>query len=343
MVDHVKQRQAKRHAKISAVALHHPERLMSNQYFNDLYKKDLDTFLRTQRNIHQRYFMREDEATSDLIVPAAERAMKQAGIEASDLDLIIVATDTPDFVSPSTASVVQHKLQAKNAGAFDINAACAGFVTALDVASKYIQGDGRLQNILVVGAYGMSKYLNFDDYKIASLFADGAGCAIVQPTENPDEGILETYLWADGSYHDAMGIYAGGTAQPMQQDALDKKAHLLNFVRKIPPEFNAHHWPRVAHLLLDRAQVTAEEVKHFFLTQINIDSIHQTMDALKVPRERSFNIMNMFGYTGSACLPMAMAQAQTEHALKKGDAVLMIGSGGGVSMGGIFLRWSYDT
>jgi 3-oxoacyl-[acyl-carrier-protein] synthase-3 len=96
-------------------------------------------------------------------------------------------------------------------------------------------------------------------------------------------------------------------------------------------------------LLLDRAQVTAEEVKHFFLTQINIDSIHQTMDALKVPRERSFNIMNMFGYTGSACLPMAMAQAQTEHALKKGDAVLMIGSGGGVSMGGIFLRWSYDT
>jgi 3-oxoacyl-[acyl-carrier-protein] synthase-3 len=332
-----------RRAKIRAVALHHPERLVTNQFFNDLYQKDLDTFLRTQRNIYQRYFMAENEATSDLILPAAQRALEQAGLKPSDLDLIIVATDTPDFVSPSTASVVHSKLGATNAGAFDVNAACAGFVTALDLAAKYIQGDERIQNILVVGAYGMSKFLNFDDYKIASLFADGAGCAVIQATTDPDEGLLETYLWADGSYHDAMGIYAGGTAQPIHHDTLDKKSHLLNFVRKIPPEFNAHHWPRVAHLLLDRARLTTKDVRHFFLTQINIDSIHQTMDALKVPRERSFNIMNTYGYTGSACLPMAMAQAQSEHILKKGDLILMIGSGGGVSMGGVLLRWSYDT
>lgn len=332
-----------RHAKIASIEMEIPERLIPNSYFNDLYKQDVDSFLRTKRNIHQRYFMRDDQATSDLIVPAAKRAMERAGIRAEALDLIIVATDTPDFISPSTASVVHHKLQAKNAGAFDLNAACAGFVTGLDVASKFIQGDEHMKNILVVGAYGMSKHLDFDDYKIASLFADGAGAAVLQPTENADEGILATHLWADGIYHDHMGIYAGGTAEPVNGEVLQRKSHLLKFTKKIPAEFNAHHWPRVANLLLDRMHVAANDVQHYFLTQINIDSIHQTMDALKVPREKSMNIMDKFGYTGSACLPMAIAEAQAQHKLKKGDLCLMIGSGGGVSMGGVLLKWSYDT
>ncbi len=122
--------------------------------------------------------MDKDQATSDLIVPAAEEAMKNAGITANDLDLIIVSTDTPDYLSPSTAAVVQHKLKAKNAGAFDINSACAGFVTALDMASKYVMVDPQYRNILVVGAYAMTKWLNYDDHKIATLFADGAGAVV---------------------------------------------------------------------------------------------------------------------------------------------------------------------
>lgn len=332
-----------RHARIASMALHVPERLVPNSYFNDLYKQDIDTFLRTKRNIKQRYFMREDEATSDLIVPAAQKALAQANLKPEDLDLIIVATDTPDHISPSTASVVHEKLGAKNSGAFDINAACAGFVTAVDLANKYIAGDEYIQNILVIGAYGMTKYLDFDDYKIASLFADGVGCAILQPTDDPNDGVLQSYLWADGSYNRAMGIYAGGTAQPINEDVMKSRMHLLKFLKKIPPEFNSHHWPRVANLLLDRAKMRAQDVQHYFLTQINIDSINQTMDILQLPRDRAFNIMDIYGYTGSACLPMAMAQAQNEHRLKKGDAVLLIGSGGGVSMGGVLLRWSYDT
>lgn len=120
--------------------------------------------------------MRDDQSTSDLILPAAEKAMASAGISAKDLDLIIVATDTPDYISPPTSSVVQFKLGATRAGIFDLNTACAGFVTACDVASKYISSDEKYQNILVVGAYAMSKWLNFDDYKVASLFADGGIC-----------------------------------------------------------------------------------------------------------------------------------------------------------------------
>ncbi|MGE0764011.1 MAG: 3-oxoacyl-ACP synthase III family protein [Bdellovibrionales bacterium] len=330
-----------RQAKISGVGMCVPERLIPNSYFDELHKQDLGTFLREKRNIHQRYFMRDDQATSDLIVPAAEKALKAAGISAKDLQLIIVATDTPDFISPPTAAVVQHRLQATNAGVFDLNAACAGFVTGLDTAAKFIKADERYQNVLVVGAYGMSKHLDFADYKIASLFADGAGAAVLQPTENPQEGILASYLWADGQFHDAMGIYAGGTARPINQDVLHSKMHQLKFLRKIPAQFNAEHWPRIANLLLQKIGARAQDVNHYFLTQINIDSIHQTMDRLEVPRQRSHNIMNIYGYTGSACLPMAMADALEQGKLKKGDLVLMIGSGGGVAMGGAAIRWSY--
>lgn len=332
-----------RWAKISSVAMHVPERLVTNQYFNDLYKQDIDTFLREKRNIRERYFMKDSEATSDLILPAARKALAQASVNAADLDLIIIATDTPDFISPPTAAVVQHKLGAVKAGIFDVNAACAGFVTGLDIASKYISADSRYQNVLVVGAYGMSKHLDFSDYKIASLFADGAGAAILQPTSDMNEGIVASYLWSDGQFHDAMGIYAGGTARPINEDVLASKMHQLKFLRKIPAEFNAEHWPRIANHLLQQVGLRAQEVKKYFLTQINIDSIHQTMDRLEVPRQSSHNIMDRFGYTGSACLPMALADACDQHLLKRGDPILMIGSGGGVAMGGLFIRWSYDS
>lgn len=328
-------------ATISGVGHYVPERLVTNQYFNDLYGKDIDTFLRERRNIHQRYFMADDQATSDLIVPAAENALKQAGLKAEDLDLIVVATDTPDYVSPSTASVVQYKMGAKNAGIFDVNTACSGFVTALDMASKYIKADESYQHILVVGAYGMSKYLDFDDYKIASMFADGAGAAVVSRTE--EEGFMASALYGDGQYHDYMGIYAGGTANKISHEQIENKGHLLNFAKKIPVETNAIHWPRLTNLILDRIRKTPADIDHFFLTQLNIDTINAALDSLGLPHEKSHNVMNKFGYTGSACIPMAISDAVENNKLKKGDLVFMLGSGGGMSMASLAMRWGYDS
>ncbi len=332
-----------RRAKIASTGMFVPSRKVTNEYFNELYKQDVDKFLREKRNIKSRYFMDPDQATSDLIVPAAQQAMERARVKPEDIDLIIVATDTPDYLSPSTAAVVHKKLKTTNAGCFDINAACAGFVTALDTASKFITADSRYKNILIIGAYGMTKFLDFDDYKIATLFADGAGAAVIQPTTNENEGVLASYLWADGNYYDAMGIYAGGTKEPVNEFTLKTRMNLLKFLKKIPPEFNAIHWPRIARLLLEQIGATPADVKRYFLTQINIDSIRETMQRLEVPEDRSHNIMDRYGYTGSACLPMAMNDAVTRGALRKGDLVLMIGSGGGVSMGGVALRWSYDS
>lgn len=330
-------------AMIRSAALHVPEKVVKNEYFNELYKKDIDSFLRKERNIFARHFMKPEETTSDLILPAARDAIAKAGLSVDEIDLIIVATDTPDYLSPSTASVVQHKLGARHAGVFDVNSACAGFVTALDIAAKYIRADAHYRNILVVGAYGMSKFLNWDDFKIATLFADGAGAVVVSRADDPNVGVLASQLYADGQYHDYMGIYAGGTARPLSQNVLDKNAHLLNFAKKIPIETNTTHWPRIARLLLDRVDAKLADVKLFFFTQINIGLIRATLDALELPHELSHNVMDRYGYTGSACIPMAMADAAAAKKLKKGDLVMVLSSGGGVAMAGMALRWGYDT
>jgi 3-oxoacyl-[acyl-carrier-protein] synthase III len=329
-------------ASISGTGLYAPDRVIKNSYFDELYKKDIGTFLKEQRNISERRWMRPDQSTSDLILPAAEAALKNAGISAKDLDLIIVATDTPDYLSPSTASVVSYKMGATKAGTFDLNTACAGFVTALDVAQRYIKTDEHFNHILVVGAYAMSKWLNFDDYKIASLFADGAGAAVVSATKDT-KGFITSTFYTDGQYHDYMGIYAGGSYKPMTHDVLEKKEHLLAFPKRIPPETNGIHWPRLTNLILDRIGKRPNEVAQYFITQFNVQSIYETMDKLNLPREKSHYIMDRYGYTGSASIGMCLADAVAQHKLKKGDLVVMLGSGGGMSMAALALEWGYNT
>lgn len=331
-----------RKAMIAGTGMYAPERVVTNQYFNDLYKKDIGSFLSEQRNIKERRWMSSNQSTSDLIIPAAEEALKNAGITAADLDLIIVSTDTPDYLSPSTASVVQYRMGATKAGTFDINTACAGFVTACDIASKYIASDSKYQNILVVGAYAMSKYLNFDDYKIASLFADGAGAAVLQPSKDT-AGFITSELYTDGQYHDYMGIYAGGSAIPVNEDVLHSKKHLLAFPKRIPPETNGIHWPRLTKIILERMGKRAHDVNHFFITQFNVQSIYETMDRLEISRDKAHYIMDRYGYTGSASIGMALADAARDHKLKKGDLVVLLGSGGGMSMAAVALEWGYNT
>lgn len=331
-------------ARIVGWGLYAPENVVKNEEFNKRYGKDVDTFLRRERNIYQRHFMREDQTTSDLVVEAAKAALSKAQLTAQDLDMIIVATDTPDYLSPATSAVVQHKLQATRAGTFDVNSACAGFVTALDVGAKYIMCDDRIQNVLVVGAYGMSKYLDWDDFKIATLFADGAGAVILQKGDSEaTDGVLNTQFYTDGQFYDYMGIYGGGTAEPISDKVIANKRHLLQFVKKIPLETNPTHWPRLVNILLDRCNKTKADVKKYFFTQINIKSIQETMDILGEPQEKAHKVMDRFGYTGSAAIPMAIADAANQHLLKKGDLIMLVSSGGGVSMAATALEWSLDT
>jgi 3-oxoacyl-[acyl-carrier-protein] synthase-3 len=337
-------------AILAGTGLFAPGAPIDNDFFSRQYGRDLNSFLVEKRGIRSRHFMSADQATSDLILPAARDALKDANIEPDALDLILVATDTPDYLSPSTAAVVQYRLGAKQAGTFDLNSACSGFVTALDVASKYIASDERYNNILVCGAYGMSKFFDWDDYKTTSIFADGAGAVVVSRAPGgggigkPERfGILATELSTDGVYHDHMGIYAGGTRIPISPEAIASKQHLLQFTKRIPPETNSVRWPLVIQRLLTRLDAKVEEVDHFFFTQININSINETLDQLGVPHDLAHNVMGQFGYTGSACIPMALADASLKHKLRQNDLVLLVGSGGGLSMASMALRWAYDT
>lgn len=321
----------KRNAKIIGSGMAVPDRIVSNQYFNELLGEDVDSWLQQNVQIYNRRWAEEDEAVSDLIVEACREALKHANVEPNEIDLLIIATDTPEFISPSTASVVQEKMQLVNAGTFDLNTACAGFVTALDTGSKFIQADEQYEYVLVVGAYMMSKYLNLQDKKTVTLFADGAGAVVLKASED-GSGMLQSQLRTKGEYNSWMGIYAGGSKIPLSQNVLDEKGEKLQFVKRIPTEINPEVWTQMITELCEKEGISVSDVDHFFFTQININIIFQTLDNLRVNRERAVTIMHEYGYTGSACIPMAYAVAENEEKrVKDGDLMIFMGSGGGLA------------
>jgi 3-oxoacyl-[acyl-carrier-protein] synthase-3 len=328
-----------RNAVIKSVGAYAPEKVIPNSYFNELLGEDVDTWLRENLTIKERRWCSENQATSDLAVEASKIALKRAKLRPEDIDLLIVSTDTPDYISPSTASVVQDKLKAVNAGTFDINTACAGFVTAIDTASKFIKADENYNNILVIGAYAMSKYLDLSDKKTVTLFADGAGAVVLSAEDTIERGYLGSQLHSEGQYNGWMGIYGGGTANPLTPEKVKAKDHLLKFVKKFPKEINPTTWTRMITEVTKKQNLSPKDVKHYFLTQININSIWETMDNLGVERERAHTVMDRFGYTGSACIPMALNDAYEKGELKEGDPIVFMGSGGGLAFACALFKW----
>lgn len=325
-------------AVIQAYGAAAPDTVVSNEWMNNLLGEDVDTWLRERVEINERRWLSEDESTADLCERAARQTLHRAGVTAAQLDLIIVATDTPEYISPSTASVLQDRLKATNAGTFDINTACAGFVTALDVGSKYILADDQYQFVLVIGAYGMSKYLNHQDKKTVTLFGDGAGAVLLSRTQSRDAGFIVSELRTQGQYHSYMGIYAGGTKEPITEEVIATHRHQLQFVQKFPPELNPQQWSAATLRLCKRAGVQPADIKMFFITQININSIRETMSILGLSEDRAHTIMHDFGYTGSACIPMAFNDAMEKGLVRQGDLVAFLGSGGGLAFASALFR-----
>lgn len=327
-----------RRAKITGIGAFAPEKIVPNSFFNEVLGEDVDTWLRENLTIRERRWCSENESTADLCEKAALAAIADAGISAKDIDLIIIATDTPEFVSPSTSSVVQNRIGAIKAGTFDINTACAGFVTALNTGSKFIAGDDSYKNILVIGAYAMSKFLDLHDKKTVTLFADGAGAVILSPVED-GSGFLNGELFSDGQYNEWMGIYAGGTKFPITKEVVENKDHLLKFVKKFPKELNPEIWTKMVLKACDKEGIKPSDVKRYFFTQININSIWQTLDNLGESRDKGEVIMSTFGYTGSACIPMALDQAYKAGRINRGDYLMFVGSGGGLAFASALVKF----
>jgi 3-oxoacyl-[acyl-carrier-protein] synthase III len=328
----------RREAIITGTGSAVPSRVVTNAELSAALGEDIAPFVSGTLGIEQRHWCGADESTADLAEEAGRFALAAAGVAPESIDLLIVATDTPEFVSPATSSVVHGRLGLENAGTFDLNAGCAGFVTALDTAWKYIRADERYTRILVIGAYAMSKYLDRHDKKTVTIFADGAGAAVVEARETA--GILASELFADGRYCHGMGVFAGGTRTPVTQTVLDAGIqNRLRFVQKYPASVNEEGWPRIVRSVLGRVGQVPDDVDLWLWTQVNRSTIVQVMETLGQPMERAHTIMHKWGYTGSACLPMALDDAVRSGRLADGQLIVFTGSGAGLAMGSLAMRW----
>jgi 3-oxoacyl-[acyl-carrier-protein] synthase-3 len=328
-----------RHATIIGTGSAVPARILTNAELSAMVGEDVDAFVSGTLGIRERRWCGPGESTADLAEEAARAALADAGMAPKDVDLLIVSTDTPEYVSPATSSVLHGRLGLPGAaGTFDVNSACAGFATALDVAWKYIRADERYERVLVVAAYAMSKFLDPADKKTATIFADGAGAVVLARSEMP--GILASELFADGSLSAGMGVFAGGAAEPITDEVLRSGyRNRLRFVTKYPREVNEEGWPRIVRSVLARAGHRVEEVDLWLWTQVNRSTIETVMGILGEPMERAHTVMEKWGYTGNACLAMALDDAARAGRLQPGGLVVMTGSGAGLSMGCVALRW----
>lgn len=327
-----------RRARIIGTGFYVPPTLVTNARLGEIMGKPVPDNIETKLGIKQRYITGDGLSSADLGFEAGKAAIADAGLTPADIDLVIVATDTPEYLSPPSASVVQGRLGAVNAGTFDLNSSCAGFTTALDAAARMIGYDTAYTNILVCGVYNMTKFVDWSNEKTAPIFADGGGAVVLRAAEG-DVGYLAAKLYADGTQYDFLGIYVGGTKLPATVERIANKEHLLTFLKPLPPDRNIQLWPGLVAQVMAKAGLTVADIDHIIFTQINRWVIEEVMKILGLPMAKTTCIMDRYGYTGSACIPMALDHAVKAGAIKAGDIVVMVGSGVGLAVAATVFRW----
>jgi len=276
------------------------------------------------------------ESTADFAEKAARAALRDAGVAASEVHLFVVATDTPEHISPATAILLQGRLQGgeMESGAFDVGASCASFVTALDAVSRMMMTDPSIRHALVVGVYNMPAHLRPGDEFGWTIFADGAGAVLLRREDRDGSpGYVEGVLKADGTQWNYVGVYAGGTRTPITREVLEAGTWGLELLQKLPGDRNVKLWPPLVRRLLDKAGWRLEQVDHLLFTQINRSVINEVMGILGLPVRKTTCVMDRYGYTGSACVPMALHTARGEGTVKEGDALVLVASGAGLAVG----------
>lgn len=326
-------------AHIVSTAHYLPEHKVTNEELNARFtalgKPEIIGKFAASTGIQQRFYAPEDWSTSDVALPAALEAIKRAGRKPEDIDLIILGTDSPDYITPATSVVLQHKLGAKNAGTFDVGCACASFPTAVAIAAGIIATNASIKTVLVVGVYMMHKLADPNDPTIF-FYGDGAGAVIMEAGDKP--GFIGTALQADGAYAKVWGIFAGGTSEPTTKEAFESGRTQVKLVGRSPPEINDVGWPKLFHRLAQENNFTADEVDHIIFTQVRKQTIELAAQNCGVPVEKCHMIMDKWGYTGSACIPMALDDAISLGKIKSGNLVVLIGSGVGYNQAATAIR-----
>jgi 3-oxoacyl-[acyl-carrier-protein] synthase-3 len=325
-------------AKITGVAGYVPPRIMTNADLEKLVDTN-DEWIRTRTGIRERHVVDKGMATSHLATEAAKLLLAQTKTDAAEIDLIIVASVTPDMFFPATACLVQDRLGAKNAWGFDLSAACSGFTYALTVGAQFVAA-GTHKKILVIGSDTMSSILDYKDRATCVLFGDGAGAVLVEPA-GPDEGILDFAHDVDGSGGQYLYMPGGGSLNPSTHETVDKNMHVVHQEGSQVFKYAVRRMAETAASLLERNNFTSNDLALVVPHQANLRIIRATQERLGVDDSKIMVNIDRFGNTTGGTIPLGLRDAVEQKRLRKGDLVLLVAVGAGYTTGGLLLRWAY--
>jgi 3-oxoacyl-[acyl-carrier-protein] synthase-3 len=324
------------HARITGTGSYAPKKIITNHDLEKLVDTS-DEWITERTGIKERRIAEKGQSTSDLAYEAGKRALKAAGLGAHELDMIIVATMTPDKILPSLGCVVQEKLGAKNAVAFDIYAACSGFIYGMSMANAYIKSE-MYRNVLVVGAEILSRFTDWEDRTTCILFGDGAGAALFQRHAGK-RGILSTHLHSDGSLADLITVPGGGAQHPASHDTIRKRMHFIKMKGNETFKSAVRSLEGVVQEALDHNKVKPEEIDFLVPHQANLRIIQAMAQRLNMPMEKVVLTLPKYGNTSAASIPMALDEAVRDGRIKENNLILFEAFGGGLTWASALVRW----
>jgi 3-oxoacyl-[acyl-carrier-protein] synthase-3 len=325
-------------AAITAVGGYVPEKVLSNFDLEKLVDTN-DEWIRTRTGISERRILEDGKATSDMCAEAIKVLLNKRNISADEIDLILVATVTPDHVFPATANIVSHKVGAKNAFSFDISAACSGFLFALDTGSKFIES-GKYKKVIVCGADKMSAIVDYQDRNTCVIFGDGGGAVLLEPT-NEDNGVMDSILKSDGVGREFLHQKAGGSLMPPTHETIDNRMHYVYQEGKTVFKFAVTNMAEVSREIMDRNGLTGDSVNYLAAHQANLRIIDATAKRMELDKDKVLINIHRYGNTTAATIPLLLSDF--EKKFKKGDNLVLAAFGGGFTWGAIYVKWAYNS
>lgn len=327
----------KRTVSIIGTGSYVPERVLTNAELEKMVDTN-DEWIVSRTGIRERRIAAEGEFTSHMATKAARKAMEQAGITAEEIDLIIVATVTPDMFFPSTACFVQKELGAKKAACFDVSAACSGFIYALEIAQQFITSQ-TYDTVLVIGAEKLSTIVDWTDRNTCVLFGDGAGAAILRSRGDHCHGVITTHMGSDGNFADILTMPGGGCRHPLSKETSDAKLNTIKMAGKETYKQAVIAMLTAANTALEQAGLRAEDLACIIPHQANMRIIEAIADRMKVPMDRFLINLDRYGNTSAAAVAIALDEANRTGRMKVGDYVLLVVFGGGLTWASSVIQW----
>ena len=326
-------------AKITAVAGHVPSRVVTNADMEKIVDTT-DEWIRTRTGIRERHYVESGKAASHMGTEAAQKVLSATGTRPEEIELIIVATVTPDMMFPATACLIQDRLGATSAWGFDLSAACSGFAYALTVGAQFV-GAGTHKKVLVVGSDVMSSILDFQDRATCVLFGDGAGAVLLEPAASAGEGILDFAHDVDGSGGSYLYMPAGGSLHPASHETVDKRMHYVHQEGQQVFKYAVRRMAELACHLLERNGFTSRDLALVVPHQANLRIIRAMQERLGVDDSKVLVNIDRYGNTTAATIPLGLVDAIAQGRLRKGDLILLMSVGAGYTTGGVLVRWAY--